>query len=194
MNSVGQDFKEKLPRLVANIVLALAFGATGALSSAVFTGVAEGVGFYPWLIFTLVGGAFLVRVLFDVVTVGDRTVQLLLKRLGIQQQLSKRRLAKDVMCIIVTMLVTAAIFPFFTTVGAIGIVIQSATAVVAIGVVFLFVYDIARAFHQIFQEKARAVGDWLVHDPVEGMKYMFDGNLLDEMLPQKADIFGGESD
>ena len=113
MNSVGQDFKEKLPRLVANIVLALAFGATGALSSAVFTGVAEGVGFYSWLIFTLVGGAFLVRVLFDVVTVGDRTVELLLKRLGIQQQLSKRRLAKDVMCIIVTMLVTAAIFPFF---------------------------------------------------------------------------------
>jgi len=170
MNSVGQDFKQKLPRLVANIILALAFGAIGALSSAVLTAVAESVGFYSWLIFTLVGGAFLVRALFDVVTVGDRTVELLLKRFGIQQHLSKRRLAKDLMCIIVTMLVTAAIFPFYKTVGTIAIVLQSATAVIAIGVVFLFVYDIARTFQQVFHEKARVAGDWLVHELGEGMK------------------------
>lgn len=170
MNSVGQDFKQKLPRLVANIVLALAFGAIGVLSSVVLTGVAEGAGFYSWLVLTLVGGAFLVRALFDIVTVGDRTVELLLKRLGIPQQLFKRRLTKDLMIIIITILATAAIFPFFKTVGTLAIALQSATTVIVVGIIFLFVYDIARALYQIFQEKAKAVGERFVPEAVEELK------------------------
>jgi len=170
MNSVGKEFKHKLPRLAANITLALAFGAISTLSSVILTSVTESFSFYSWLVLTLVGGAFLVRALFDVLTIGDKTIGLFLKRLGIQQRLSKRRVAKDLICIIATILATAGIFPFFKTLGTVGNVLQSVTTIIAVGTIILFVYDIAHTFYQIFQEKASAVADWLVHKQGEEMK------------------------
>lgn len=162
MNSVGKDFKHRLPKLAANIALALAFGAIGALSSVILSSVTEGFGFYSWLVLTLVGGVFLVRALFDVLTIGDKTVGLFMARLGIQQRLSKRRMAKDLICIIATILATAAIFPFLKTLGTVGTILQSVTTIAAIATIFLFVYDITRTLDQIFHEKASAVADWLV--------------------------------
>jgi len=91
-------------------------------------------------------------------------------RLGIQQQLSKRRIAKDLICIIVIILITAAIFPFLKTIGTIGTVPQSATTIAAIVTIFLFVYDIARTLSQIVHEKASVVADWLTHEPEEGIE------------------------
>jgi len=170
MNSVGKEFKHKLPRLAANITLTLAFGAISTLSSVILTSVTESFSFYSWLVLTLVGGAFLVRALFDVLTIGDKTVGLFLNRLGIQQGLSKRRIAKDLIFIIATILAAAAISPFLKTLGTVGTVLQSVTTIVAIGIVFLFVYDITCILHQIFQEKASAVTDWLMHKPSEEIK------------------------
>jgi len=170
VNSVSKELKHRLPKLAANIALALAFGAIGALSSVILASVTEGFGFYSWLVLTLVGGAFLVRALFDVLTIGDKTVGLFMARLGIQQRLSKRRMAKDLICIIVIILITAAIFPFLKTLGTVGTVLQSVTTIAAIGTIFLFVYDIARTLYQIVHEKASVVADWLVHEPDEGIE------------------------
>ncbi|UCH32204.1 MAG: hypothetical protein JSV05_02100 [Candidatus Bathyarchaeota archaeon] len=170
MNSVGEESKLRLPKLVANITLALTFGVIGTLSSVILVSVTEGVGFYSWLVLTLVGGVFLIRVLFDVLTMGDTAVKLFLKHLGIHQRLSKRRIAKDLMGIIATILATAAIFPFLETLGPIGTALQSVTTIVAVGMTFLFVYDITRTLYNMFQEKVYSITDWLVHKPNEVMK------------------------
>jgi hypothetical protein len=170
VNSVGEKFKHRLSKLAANIAVALIFGAIGTLSSAILASVSEGFGFYTWLVLTLVGGVFLVRALFDVLTIGDKTVALFMARIGIQQRLSKRRMAKDSICIIATILATAAIFPFLKTLGIVGTVLQSAIIIVAIGTIFLFVYDISRTLYQIFHKKASAVSDWLGHKPDEENK------------------------
>ena len=163
MNSLGEEFRRRLPRLMANISLALAFGAIATLSSIIPANVAGSIGFYSWLALTLIAGAFLVRALFDVLAMFDKTAGLFLARLGIPKRWSKRRAAKDLMFIIATILATAAIFPFFKTLGATGTAIQSATTIVSAGIIFLFVYDITRTFHQIFQEKTGAVSNRIVH-------------------------------
>jgi len=170
MSSVGEKFKQKLLKIAANTALALAFGAIGTLSSVILTSVSESFGFYSWLVFTIVGGMFLVRVLQDVLTIGDKTVGVFLSRLGIQQGLSKRRIAKDLIYIIATILATAAIFPFLKTLYTVGIVLQSTAILIVIGIIFLFVYDITRILYQLLQEKATAVTNWLVHQPGEEMK------------------------
>jgi len=170
VNSVGKEFRHKLPKLAANIALALAFGAIGTLSLIILASVTEGFAFYSWLALTLVGGAFLIRALFDILTIGDKTVGLFMARLGIQQQLSKRRMAKDLICIIVIILITAAIFPFLKTIGTVGTVLQSVTTIAAIVTIFPFVYDIARTLYQIVHEKASVVADWLAHEPDEGIE------------------------
>jgi hypothetical protein len=161
VSSVGEDFKRRLPKLVANITLALTFGAMGIFFSRVLASVGEGFGFYYWLVLTLVGGAFLVRGLFDLLTVGDKTVGLFMTRLGIQHQSSRRRIAKDSVFIVATILATAAILPVLRNLGPVGTVLQSVTTIVAIGAIFLFVYDTARVVNKMFHEKAGAVADWL---------------------------------
>ncbi|UCE96406.1 MAG: hypothetical protein JSV51_02020 [Candidatus Bathyarchaeota archaeon] len=164
MNSVSKEFKVELPKLAANAVLALVFGSIGALSSVTLTGFAEDFGFYSWLVLTLVGGVFLVRALFDVLIVGDKTVGLFMARLGLQQLSSKRRMAKDAIFIIGTILAAAAIYPLLKALGPVGTLFQSATAIVAIGTIFFFVYDITRILHQLSHEKASAVADWLMNE------------------------------
>jgi putative exporter of polyketide antibiotics len=156
MNSVGEEFRHKLPRLAANVALALAFGAAGALFLVIPTGATESVGFYSWLVLTLVGGAFLIRALVDVLTIGDKSVELVLVHLGIRQRRSKRRMAKDAVGIIATMLATAAIAPLFETLGPAGTTLHTIATAVALGVILLFVYDIARTFYEILKEKTAA--------------------------------------
>ena len=167
MNSVGKDLRHKLPRLAANTALALVFGAAGALSLAALPRVTEGIRFYSWLVLMLVAGAFLIRALFDVLAIADKTVELFLQRLGMPQRFTKRRLAKDTILIIATILVTAAIAPFLETLGAAGTTLQSVTTAVALGVILLFVYDIAHTFYRIFQEKTKAGTQLPIREPVE---------------------------
>jgi hypothetical protein len=169
VSSVDKEFKQKLPRLVSNIALASIFGAIGILSSIVLAGIFEGADFYSWLIFTLVGGAFLVRALVDVLAISDRTIDLFLKRLGIQYW-SKRRMAKDLMCIIAVILVAAAIFPLFEAIGPTGTIVQLVATAIAIGIVFLFVYDITLTLYRMLQVKARIILIQLVQKPTKETK------------------------
>lgn len=168
MNSAREEFQQKLPKLAANIALALAFGIMGMLSTALLDSITEGVGFYSWLVLTLVGGAFLIRALFDVLAIGDKTIESFLKRLGIKERRSKRRMAKDSMCMIATTLVAAAIFPLFETLGTAKSALQLAATAITIGIIFVFVYDIARTFYQILQEKAGAVTNRFSHEQTGG--------------------------
>lgn len=181
MNSVGKEFKQLLPKLSANMALALVFIAIGSLSSVILASVTESFGFYSWLVLTLVGGVFSVRALSNILPISDRTVGLIMTRLDNQQLLSMRMMAKDLIWIIVTILATAATFPVLETIGSVGLVLQSVTAIVAIGAIFLFVYDITRIIHQIIHDKASTVVNWFVHKQVK------------EMRARKTEIIGGEN-
>lgn len=170
MNSVGKEFRQNLPKLAANIALALAFGVTGTLASIILANVNEGFGFCSWLVLTLVGGVFVIRALFDVLTISDKAVGLVMERLGIRQRFSRRRMAKDLIYIVVIILATAAIFPLLETIGTIGAILQSITSIAAVMTAFLFVYDIAHTLYEMVHEKANVVADWLAHETDRGIE------------------------
>jgi hypothetical protein len=163
VKSVGEEFKHRLPGIAANMFLAVAFGVISAISSIILVDALESIGFYSWLIFAFIAGVFFVRALFDVLAMGDKIVRLLLVHLGVQERLSKRRVAKDLVYIIATILVAVAIFPLFKTFGTSSTVLQSVITVIAMGIIFLFVYDIVLTFYRILEEKTSALSDLLAH-------------------------------
>jgi len=165
VNSIRKEFKQSLPKLAANLALALAFGVMGIVLPPILGGVFAGAGFYTWLVLTIVAGAFLVRALFRILVLGDQATGLFLRRLGIQERASRTRVLKDFVFIVATLLATAAVFPFLETSSAAGSVLQMGITVVAIGVVLLFVYDVGRTSYQIFQEKANKMADWIIDKP-----------------------------
>ncbi len=160
MNSVCKEFKQIVPKLSANLALALAFILTGFFSSLISASVNENFSYYSWLVLTLVGGAFLVRTISNIITVSDLAAGLLLVRLGLQRRSSKRRIAKDLIWIIVIILITTAIFPILETLSSLGYILQSFTAIVSSGIIFLFVYDITREILQIIHEKISTIANW----------------------------------
>lgn len=165
MNSIREEFKQSLPKLAANLASALAFGVMGIVLPPILSDVFAGVGFYAWMVLTIVAGAFLVRALFRILVLGDQATGLLLRRLGIREQASRARVLKDFVFIVATLLIAAAVFPFLETFGAAGSVLQMGITVVAIGAILLFVYDVGRTSYQIFQEKANKVADWIIDKP-----------------------------
>ncbi len=170
MNSVGEEFKQKLPKLAANIALAIAFGVTGIFASLIPANVTGDFGFYSWVVLTIVGGVFLIRASFDVLTISDKTLGLVLERLGIRQKFSRRRMAKDLMYIIAIILATAAIFPLLETIGTMGTTLQSIASIAAVVTTFLFVYDIAHTLYEMVHEKANAITDRLAHENDTGIE------------------------
>jgi hypothetical protein len=165
VNSIQKEFKQSLPKLAANLALALAFGVTSIVLPQVLDGAFTGAGFYAWLVLTIVAGAFLVRTLFSILVIGDKATGLFLRRLGIQERASRTRVLKDFAFIVATLLATAAVFPFLETSGAAGNVLQTGVTIVAIGVILLFVYHVGRTSYQIFQEKANKMADWIIDRP-----------------------------
>ena len=162
MNAVRKEFRQSLPKLAANLALVLAFGVTGVVLPPILGGVFTGAGFYSWLILTIVAGAFLVRMLFTILVIGDKATGLFLRRLGIQERASRTRVLKDFAFIVATLLATAAAYPFLETSGTAGNALQTGVTIVAIGVILLFVYDVGRSSYQIVQEKANMLADWII--------------------------------
>ena len=165
MNSGRKEFKRSLPKLVANLALVLVFGAAGVILPPILGGIFAGADFYAWLGLTIVAGAFLVRVLFSILVLGDEASRSFLRRLGVRERVSRIRVLKDFAFIVATLLATAAIFPFLETCGTVGSTTQAGVTVAAIAVILLFVYDVGRTSYQIFQEKANKMADWIIERP-----------------------------
>jgi cation transport ATPase len=162
VNYVGKEASYRLLRFALSIALALVFWGVGAFAPPMLNGVSEVGGFLTWVVLTLVGGIFLVRALFDALVLGDKTIGVFLKRLGVKEQWSRRRIFKNLAYIVALILAAAAVSPFFSDLGNVGNALQVLTTYVTLGAILLFVYDIGRTIYRIAEEKANSVADWLV--------------------------------
>lgn len=164
MNSLREEFKDKLPSLLANTALALVFGALGFFSSLLLDTMTEGLGYLSWLIFVLVAGVFLIRAMSTVLVIADKAIGLFITHLGIKEPSSRDRVAKDLVVIIVIILALAAIIPILKISINIGTEPVAAITIIAVGVIFVFIYDIGRTSWRILQAKANTVTDRFVND------------------------------
>lgn len=162
MNYVEKGFVYRLPGFAVTLALALLFWWVAIHVPPMLEGVSEVGGFLSWIVFALVGGVFLVRALFFASVLGDNAIASFLKRLGVNERWSRRRVLKDSIYIIAIVLAAAAVLPFFGGWGNVGGGFNVLATYVILGTVLLFVYDIGRTVYKIAEEKASLVAGRLL--------------------------------
>ena len=158
MNGV-REVRDILPRLIANISIALAFVGMSFIVLWTLNGISTEIVFLLQIGLLLAAGIFLVRTLFDVLTIFDNITGLFLRLLGIKEGWSRQRIFNDTIYIVVILLVAAGLFPLLRNLSTYGPLLHEIITYAALGLIFLFVYDIGRTFYRITEEKAISVSN-----------------------------------
>lgn len=161
VTSANAEIKHRIPKLAISLGLALVFWLTSIIIQPILGSFNKQSGFLVGFATLFVAGTFLARALSDAMQIGDKTVRLFLRRLGIKDRKTRRRVLKDSICIIAAILCSAAISPLFENLISVGTSLQTITRWVVLGIVLLFVYDIGRVLHCVVEEKANSLSDWL---------------------------------
>lgn len=159
MDTVREEIRFRLPKLVANLALALLFWVMSYITSMMLTNISTEAGFLAQLGLLLASGIFLIRTLFDALRIVDKVTKSFLRRLGINEEWSRQRILKDTIFIVVILLVAAAIFPIFSNLSIFASLLQQITTYVALGLILLFVYDIGRTLYRITEKTANSVAN-----------------------------------
>lgn len=114
-------------------------------------------GFLVWAIATLITAIFLIRALADAMVLGDILTDIFLKRLGIKEERSPKRAARDGIYIIVIILLTTAISPFIATIADVGATLQTVVTYIALGMILVLIYDIGRILYRIAERRAESI-------------------------------------
>ena len=157
MNSVTDETRIRLPKIVANLAIALVFLVSSYIALWTLSNISTEIVFLLHIGLLIAAGIFLVRTILDVLALVDKTSRLFLKRLGIREGWSRQRVYKDVLYIVAILLVAAAIIPLFSRLPSSEPLLQEVTTYSAFGLILLFVYDIGRTFYRITEKKANLV-------------------------------------
>jgi cation transport ATPase len=159
VNAISEEIKYRLPKLIANMAIALVFFTTSFIVLWTLSGISTDTVFLLQIGSLLVAGIFMIRTMFDVLVIVDKATGLFLRHLGIKEDWSRQRVFKDTIFIVAILLIAAAIFPVFTSLANYGTLLQEITTYAAMGLIILFVYDIGRTFYRITEKKANSVAD-----------------------------------
>ncbi|MCW4022902.1 MAG: hypothetical protein ACOWW1_09405 [archaeon] len=159
MSNSSEEIRQKFPRLVANLVIAVVFTGISQIFSWIFKGINPDILFLLQIGLILVAGIFLVRSLFDALSVTDKVTKQLLKQVGIKKELSRQRIFKDIICIVAILLIAAAIVPIISNISNGIPLLQEIITYSTMGLIALFVYDIGRTFYRITEKKANKLAD-----------------------------------
>ena len=161
MNAVREEIRYSLPRLIANVAIALVFAGMSYLVLLTLNSTSAEIAFLLPTGLLLAAGIFLIRTLFDALTIVDNVTGLFLRRLGIKEGWSRKRIFSDIIYIVAILLVAATLFPLFSNLSTFGPLLQEITTYAALGFILLFMYDIGRTFYRITEAKAISVANRL---------------------------------
>jgi hypothetical protein len=168
--SLGDEIRHRVPRIVVNSITALIFWFV-SLTAPIFVAdiTIPGIGLEPyndagWLIWaaaTLMGLVFLVRALSDIIVIVDIGVEVTVRRLGVKEDRPLRRVARDLVYILLTMLLAAAAVPFVEPLPQFGSFLTAIISLVSLGIFLVLIYDMGRTLYQVLEEKTRTLAGWL---------------------------------
>jgi hypothetical protein len=118
--------------------------------------------FLFWVCFMLVTVIFVIRALADALSLADVLTDIFLRRLGAKEDRSLKRVGRDAIYIILTILLASAFIPFLSSVAEIGDILTGAASLVALGLIIVLIYDIGRILYRTVEAKAEALSDRLV--------------------------------
>lgn len=163
MNSVAEEVRIRLPKILANIAIALIFLGMSYIIVWTLSTVSTEIVYILQIGFLIAAGIFLVRTLLDVLVIIDRATKLFLRRLGIQEGWSRQRVFKDTIYIVAILLVAAATIPLFSRISVYESLFQQIITYSAFGLILVFVYDIARTFYRFTEKEVNLVADRISH-------------------------------
>lgn len=111
---------------------------------------------------TLIWVIFLIRAMADALVLADVVTDAIVGRLGVKEERSLKRAAKDAIYIIIAILLAAASLPFLASVPQIGDLLAAAVSLVTLGFFILLMYDIGRILYRVLEKRAEGVAEWLV--------------------------------
>jgi hypothetical protein len=159
VNAVSEELRNRLPKLIANVAIAMIFLAMSFIALWTLSGISTEIVFLSQIGLLLAAGLFLVRTLFDALMIIDKATGLFVRRLGIKDGWSRQRIFKDTIYVVAILLVAATIFPIFSNLSPFGPLLQEITTYAVLGLLLLFMYDIGRTFYRITEKKANSVAN-----------------------------------
>lgn len=166
MSNRGEEIRRRLPRLVTNLIMAIIFWITSVfipptLPSLVVPGINIEASTLIWILNMAIMVIFLIRALTDALVLGDVLTDTITKKLGIKEERSSKRAAKEIVYIIAVVLVVTAVAPLMETISDVGTYLSAVTVYVGLGLIILFIYDIGRTIYKIIEDKAESFADYV---------------------------------
>ena len=165
---IGEEVRRRFPRLTMSMVMAIIFSLVNTFVPDTMEGInLPGLNINAGtligaiaLIFTAI---FLIRALADALVLSDILTDIFVKRLGIKEERSPKRAARELIYIIVIILVATALQPLIGTLEpSVEVPLSTATVYIALGIILILIYDIGRILYRIVERKAESVADRLV--------------------------------
>ena len=164
MRSKGEEIRRRLPRLVTNVIMAIIFWLVSVfipptIPSQVVPGINIEASTLIWIFTIIIVAIFLIRALSDALVLGDVLTDVLVRRLGVKEERSPKRAAREFAYIIIIVLIVTATSPLLGTIQDVGYYLSTATVYIGLGLIIVFIYDIGRIIYKIIEDKADALAD-----------------------------------
>jgi hypothetical protein len=161
----GEEIRRRLPRLVTNMIMAIIFWLVSVfvpptLEGLTVPGINTPASTLVWILTILILGIFLIRALSDALVLGDVLTDALVRKLGVKEERSPKRAAREFAYIIIIVLVVTAISPLLASIQDVGFYLSTATVYIGLGLIILFLYDIGRIIYKIIEDKADSFADY----------------------------------
>jgi cation transport ATPase len=164
---IGEEVRNRFPRLTMSLVMAVIFYLVNLfvpplMGDITLPGINLKVGTLVGAIALIFTAIFLIRAMADGLVLSDILTDILVKRLGIKEERSPKRAARDAIYIIVIILVATALFPLINTLEQnVREPLAMATTYIALAVILVLIYDVGRILYRIVEKKAESVADSL---------------------------------
>lgn len=155
----GKEIQLRISRLIINLIMVFIFWVLNAFVPPTLEGVYLPGIYYSasrvfWFITLLIMIMFLARVLSDALALGNFLTEIVVRRIGIKEEISPKRALRDLIYIIITVLVAAAITPFIKSVETYISMISTTVTYIALALIMVLIYDIGRIIYSLIEEKA----------------------------------------
>lgn len=168
MSKIREEVRRRVPRLIMSLVIAIIFFVISivvppTVSSITIPGLEMDAESLIWIITIVITAIFLIRALSDALVLGDITTNIIIRRLGIKEERSPKRAARDLIYIIVIILIATAVLPIIVTLleGDIRSWLSALTIYGSLGIILILIYDIGRILYRIVEQKAESLADHL---------------------------------
>jgi len=156
-----------------SLVIAIIFWAVGlvvpqTVSNIMIPGIDTNAGFLISTVTIVIAAIFLIRALSDALFLGDIVTDIVVRRLGIREERSPKRAARDVIYIIVIILIATAILPVLSILGTNLSWLTTLTTLAALGIIVILIYDVGRILYRIIEQRAESLADRLAKMAEQG--------------------------